>query len=37
MVIYPEGVWLKVTNKKDVDLIIDNYIKDNLITKKTFN
>lgn len=34
MVIYPEGVWLKVTNKKDVDLIIDNYIKDNLITKR---
>ena len=34
MVIYPEGVWLKVTNKEDVDLIIENYIKNNLITKR---
>ena len=34
MVIYPEGVWLKVTNKEDIDLIIENYIKNNLITKK---
>ena len=34
MVIYPQGVWLKVTNKKDIDLIIENYIKkDKLITK----
>ena len=27
MVIYPEGVWLKVTNKKDIDLIIEEHIK----------
>ena len=27
MVIYPEGIWLKVTNKKDIDLIIEKYIK----------
>ena len=34
MVVYPEGLWLKVTNKKDIDLIIENYIKKNKITKK---
>ena len=33
MVIYPEGVWLKVTNKKDIDLIIDKYIKENNLQK----
>ncbi len=31
MVIYPEGVWMKVTNKEDIDLIIEKY----LINKKT--
>lgn len=34
LVIYPEGVWLKVTNKKDIDLIIENYIKKDKVTKK---
>ena len=34
MVIYPEGVWLKVTNKKDIDLIIENYIKKDKLIKK---
>ncbi len=34
MVIYPEGVWLRVTNKKDIDLIIENYIKNGKLTKK---
>ena len=34
MVIYPEGVWFKVTNKKDIDLIIENYIKQNKLIKK---
>ena len=34
MVIYPEGVWLKVTNKKDIDLIIKNYIKKDKLIKK---
>ena len=34
MVIYPEGIWFKVTNKKDIDLIIEKYIKDNRLIKK---
>ena len=34
MVIYPQGVWLKVTNKKDIDLIIENYIKKDKLIKK---
>mgnify|MGYP001337290079 CR=1 FL=1 len=34
MVIYPEGVWFKVTNKKDIDLIIENYIKQDKLIKK---
>ncbi len=34
MVVYPDGVWLKVTDKKDIDLIIESYIKKNVITKK---
>ena len=33
MVIYPEGIWLKVTNKKDIDLIIEKYIKHKTIKK----
>ena len=33
MVIYPEGVWMKVTTKKDIDLIIEKYIKDNRLVK----
>ena len=31
MVIYPDGIWMKVTCKKDIDLIIESYI----INKKT--
>ena len=27
MVVYPEGVWMKVTNEEDIDLIIEEYIK----------
>ena len=27
MVIYPDGIWMKVTNKKDIDLIIENISK----------
>jgi (2Fe-2S) ferredoxin len=34
MVIYPEGVWLKVTNKKDIDLIIEEHIKKDKLIKK---
>ena len=34
MVIYPEGIWLKVTNKQDIDLIVEKYIKENKISKK---
>ena len=34
MVIYPEGIWLKVTNKQDIDLIIEEYIKENKLSKK---
>ena len=34
MVIYPEGTWFKVTNKKDIDSIIEKYIKDNRLIKK---
>ena len=34
MVIYPEGVWLKATNKKDIDLIIQDYIKKDKLIKK---
>ena len=34
MVIYPEGIWLKVTNKQDIDLIIEKYIKENKLSKK---
>ena len=34
MVIYPEGLWLKVTNKEDADLIIENVIKNNKLIKK---
>ena len=33
MVIYPEGVWMKVTNKKDIDLIIEKYIKNKKLIK----
>ena len=33
MVIYPEGVWMKVTTKQDIDLIIEKYIKDNRLVK----
>tara|TARA_S200000501_G_C20496891_1_gene600801 strand:- start:139 stop:450 length:312 start_codon:yes stop_codon:yes gene_type:complete len=29
MVIYPEGIWMKVTTKDDIDLIIEKYIKKN--------
>ena len=34
MVVYPEGLWFKVTNKKDIDLIIEAYIKNNKPIKK---
>lgn len=34
MVIYPEGLWLQVTNKKDIDLIIEKYLINNRLTKK---
>ena len=34
MVVYPEGVWFKVTNKQDIDLIIESYIKNNKVNKK---
>ena len=34
MVVYPEGVWMKVTNKTDIDLLIEEYIKNNNIIKK---
>ena len=34
MVIYPEGIWFKVTNKQDIDLIIEKYIKENKLPKK---
>ena len=27
MVVYPENIWMKVTNKEDIDLIIEKYIK----------
>ena len=36
MVIYPEGVWMKVTTKKDIDLIIEKYIKDNRLKKSYY-
>ena len=29
MVIYPEGVWMKVTSEQDIDLIIEDYVKNN--------
>ena len=34
MVIYPEGIWMKVTTKEDIDLIIEKYIKENRLVKK---
>lgn len=34
MVIYPEGVWMKVTNKEDIDLIIERYIKEKKTIEK---
>ena len=34
MVVYPEGVWMKVTNKEDIDLIIEEYIINNNVIKK---
>ena len=34
MVVYPEGVWMKVTNKADIDLVIEEYIRKNNIIKK---
>ena len=34
MVIYPEGLWLQVTNKKDIDLIIEKYLINNNLTKE---
>ena len=34
MVIYPQGIWFKVTNKEDIDLIIEDYIKNNKLIKK---
>ena len=34
MVVYPEGIWLKVTNKKDIDIIIEKYIKHNKSIKE---
>ncbi len=33
MVIYPEGIWMKVTSKEDIDLIIENYLKKNKVLK----
>ena len=34
MVIYPEGTWMKVTNKKDINQIIEKYIKNKKLLKK---
>tara|TARA_B100000029_G_C17432435_1_gene908371 strand:- start:214 stop:525 length:312 start_codon:yes stop_codon:yes gene_type:complete len=34
MVVYPEGMWMKVTKKEDIDLVIEEYIKNNNIIKK---
>ena len=34
MVVYPEGIWMKVTNRTDIDLVIEEYIIKNNIIKK---
>ena len=34
MVVYPEGLWMKVTNEEDIDLIIEKYIKNKIKIKK---
>lgn len=34
MVVYPEGLWMKVTTKSDIDLVIKDYIEKNIIIKK---
>ena len=34
MLVYPEGIWMKVTNKTDIDLVIEEYIKKNNVIKK---
>ena len=34
MVVYPKGVWFKVKNKKDIDLLIEQFLlKDKIVNK----
>ena len=34
MVSYPQGIWFKVRNKKDIDLLIDQFlVKDTIVNK----
>ena len=34
MVVYPQGAWFKVKNKKDIDLLIEQFlVKDKIVNK----